>query len=238
VTYDHVTIYWLPSNSAIIQCGRKAHTIKAGRTSQVQHNLVKNATLETQFSIEELTALRDPRETKSNPEDDPYLKYCIRNFIDLLGCAQDRYTAVCRNHLELNPDAPLLSYDQVKRRARNLSGIVTWEHHMCVCSCVAFTGPFSELEYCPWPDCGEPHYDQKKLEESGGLLKVPWQVCTTFPVGPQLQAHWKSPKSAKKMFCRWQKTEELRWEDGSKVYDDVLSGDAYLHAVEDGSIVS
>ena len=37
MTYDHVTIYWLPSNGAIIQCGRKAHAIKAGRTSQVQH---------------------------------------------------------------------------------------------------------------------------------------------------------------------------------------------------------
>jgi len=36
VTYDHVTIYWLPSNGAIIQCGRKAHAIKAGRTSRVQ----------------------------------------------------------------------------------------------------------------------------------------------------------------------------------------------------------
>jgi len=34
--YDHVTIYWLPSNGAIIQCGRKAHAIKAGRTSRVQ----------------------------------------------------------------------------------------------------------------------------------------------------------------------------------------------------------
>ena len=34
--YDHVTIYWLPSNGAITQCGRKAHAIKAGRTSRVQ----------------------------------------------------------------------------------------------------------------------------------------------------------------------------------------------------------
>jgi len=36
VTYDHVTIYWLPSSGAITQCGRKAHAIKAGRTSRVQ----------------------------------------------------------------------------------------------------------------------------------------------------------------------------------------------------------
>jgi len=36
--YDLVTIYWLPSNGAIIQCGRKAHAIKVGRTSRVQHS--------------------------------------------------------------------------------------------------------------------------------------------------------------------------------------------------------
>ena len=38
--YDHVAIYWLPSNGAIIQCGRKAHAIKAGRTSRVQQTLL------------------------------------------------------------------------------------------------------------------------------------------------------------------------------------------------------
>ena len=31
-----MTIYWLPSNGAITQCGRKAHAIKVGRTSRVQ----------------------------------------------------------------------------------------------------------------------------------------------------------------------------------------------------------
>jgi len=30
VTYDHVTTYWLPSNGAIIQCGRKVHALKMG----------------------------------------------------------------------------------------------------------------------------------------------------------------------------------------------------------------
>ena len=201
--------------------------------------MVKDATLETQFNIEELAALRDPQQNGPSPEDDPYLKYSIRNFIDLLGTAQDRYTAVRQNHLELNPDAPILSYDQVKRRVRNLSGIVTWEHDMCVGICVGFTGPFADLEHCP--KCGQPRYDQKKLEESGGLLKVPRQVFTTFPVGPQLQARWRNPETAKKMFYRWEKTEELRRERGESasppgVYDDVLSGDAYLSAVEEGLI--
>ena len=110
---------------------------------------------------------------------------------------------------------------------------------MCVRTCIGFTGPFANLETCP--SCGESRYDQQKLEESDGALKVPRKVFTTFPVGPQLQARWKSPRTAEKMSYRWRKTQELRREHGGstdvpEVYDDVLSGDAYLSAVEDGSI--
>jgi len=39
----------------------------------------------------------------------------------------------------------MLSYDQVKQRVSELSGLVTWKHHMCVDSCVSFTGPFADL---------------------------------------------------------------------------------------------
>jgi len=49
--------------------------------------MVREATLDSQFSTEELSAFRDPQENDSNPEDDRYLRYSIRNFIDLLGCA-------------------------------------------------------------------------------------------------------------------------------------------------------
>ena len=63
----------------------------------------------------------------------------------------------------------------------------------------------------------------------------------TFPVGPQLQARWRDPNTAEKMLYRWWKTQELRREcseSGSTPidYDDVLSGEAYLGAVEDGTI--
>ena len=118
--------------------------------------MVKEATLEAQFTAEELAALLDPQETDSSPEDDPYLRFSIRNFISLLGCAQEKYEEIRQNYLDLHPNAPVLSYDQVKRRLRNVTGIVTWEDHMCVNTCVAFTGPFAELEHCPNPKCAEP----------------------------------------------------------------------------------
>ena len=143
--------------------------------------MVRAATLESQLSVEELDVLPGPLELDSSPEDDPYLRCFVQNFIDLMGCSQDTYSNVCQNVLELFPNAPVLSYDQVKRRVQKLSGVVTWEHHMCVNGCVGFTSPFAELKTCP--TCGKHCYDQKKLEVTDGIVKEPCKIFTTFPVG-------------------------------------------------------
>ena len=105
---------------------------------------------------------------------------------------------------------------------------------MCFGTCVGFTGPFADLESCP--ECGEPRYDQAKLEATGGMAKHPRKVFATFPVGPQLQARWKDLEMATKMYYRWHKTQEIRrecQEPGSipEIFDDVLSREAYLNAV-------
>ena len=71
--------------------------------------LVKAATLGSQFNPKELAALQAPQENDSGPIDDPFLKHSIQNFIDLLGCTQERYADVRRNHLELHPEDPVLS---------------------------------------------------------------------------------------------------------------------------------
>ena len=202
--------------------------------------MVAAATLESQFTDEELDTFRNPRrDAEPNPEDDPSIKCSIKNFIDLLGSSEDRYNSVRENTAELCPNTPLLSYDQVKRRVAQLSGVITWEDHMCFGTCVGFTGPFADLESCP--ECGEPRYDQAKLEATGGMAKHPRKVFATFPVGPQLQARWKDLEMATKMYYRWHKTQEIRrecQEPGSipEIFDDVLSGEAYLNAVRDGLI--
>jgi len=156
-----------------------------------------------------------------------------------MDASQRTYEEVCQNARELVPDLTPLSFYQVQRRARDLSGIITWEHHMCFNSCVGFTGPFAALETCP--ECGQPRYDQQELDESDGERKVPRKVFTTFPVGPQLQARWKYPQTAKAMFYRWERTEELwreREESGAPPdeYDDILSGQAYQEAADDAPI--
>ena len=200
---------------------------------------MKDATLATQFSPEELTEFLNPREHASVPSDDPILRFSLRNFISCMDASQRTYEEVCQNAQELVPELQPLSFYQVQRRARDLSGIITWEHHMCVKSCIGFTGPYAALEQCP--ECGEPRYDQKSLNDSDGERKVPRKVFTTFPVGPQLQARWKTPQTAESMFYRWEKTQELRraYEElgiAPEIYDDILCGRSYLDAADNTPI--
>lgn len=201
--------------------------------------MVKAATLRSQFDPEELAEFLDPQEHTSTPPDDPALKLSLLNFISFMDCSQSKYEEARQNTQQCFPDIELLSHYQAEGRARSLSGVVTWEHHMCVKSCLGFTGPYANLEHCP--NCGEGRYDEKELEESGGERKVPRKVFTTFPVGPQLQARWKHPQTAKDMHYRWEKTQELQQERAGSdepldLFDDILCGQSYLDLVDEGHV--
>jgi hypothetical protein len=201
--------------------------------------MVKDATLVSQFSPEEFADFLNPQEHDCAPPDDPNLKLSLLNFISFMGCSQETYENARQNAHACYPEVELLSYYQVARRTRILSGLITWEHHMCVKTCVGFTGPYANLEWCP--TCGESRYKKKELEESNGERKIPRKVFTTFPVGPQLQARWKHSQTAKNMFYRQEKTQDLRQEHGESdeplgIYDDILCGKAYLDLAQGGRL--
>jgi len=201
--------------------------------------MLEDAELESQFSPDELEAFCNPREILSSPSDDPDLLLSIANYVVGLNTSQHIYAESCLNFQRRSPEVKMLSYDQVQRRVSNLSGVVTWQHNMCVDSCAGFTGPYADLEHCPHPQCGKPRYNQHELEKSGGKNKVPQKLFTTFPVGPQLQSRWKSPTMAEKMHYRCNKTKDLfREHDEGSIdgYDDILGGSAYLKAMGKGDI--
>ena len=177
------------------------------RTSLEFVELVGAATLASQFDPQELAAFLNPEEHESTPLDDPNLTLYFLNFILLLSSSQDTYDKICNNIQWHCPSIELLLYYQVEWCTRSLTGLVLWEHHMCIWSCVGFTGLCAHLESCLC--CGEPRYDQKELRESNSLRRVPQKVFTMFPIGLQLQACWKHPQTAKDMFYQWEKTEEL-----------------------------
>ena len=110
---------------------------------------------------------------------------------------------------------------------------------MCLNLCIGFTGPYADLKTCP--SCGESRYDLKELDTSDGLRKVPRKLFTMFPVGPQIQACWKHPRTAKDMTYQWEKTEELLEEraatgDYPDLLDDILCGDTYLTLTGKGKL--
>ena len=198
---------------------------------------VREATLASQFTPEDLADLLHPREHESTPMDDPDLMLSLRAFVELLGSTQNDYEAMRRIMEARDPNIKMFSYYRVERRARQLSGIVTWEHEMCNRSCAGFTGPFADLQSCP--DCGAPRPNQEEPTDDDN--KIPHKVFTTFPVGPQLQARWNNFETAKKMHDSWENTEDIRqqWEASGispEILDDILSGEAYLDAVKNAPI--
>lgn len=76
--------------------------------------MLKSATLESQFDPEELADLLDPREHVSTPLDDPGLKLSLRNYIALMGSSQEAYEAVRQNTRDCFPDIELLLHWQAE----------------------------------------------------------------------------------------------------------------------------
>ena len=68
-------------------------------------------------------------------------------------------------------DLELPSYYKIKCLVADLTGIESVMHHICVNFCIAYTGPFLDLEACPV--CSEPWYDQFHLQSGPGGEKIP-----------------------------------------------------------------
>lgn len=160
--------------------------------------------------------------------DDPDLLLGIQLFFNMSeSAAQDVYTKTLVAIQTRHPDSQLPSFDKIKRQVESLSGITPIIHDMCINSCLAFTGPFQRLQVCP--DCHEPRYKEGTL--------VARQTFCTLPVGPQIQALYRHEGSAKEMKYRRNKTDNLLAGPGLSVYNDYITGQEYLKAVQEGRIL-
>ncbi|KIL55577.1 hypothetical protein M378DRAFT_90704 [Amanita muscaria Koide BX008] len=114
---------------------------------------------------------------------------------------------------------------------------------MCPNSCIAYTGPFNLLETCP--KCGSSRYEDAtptEQDESSNSFRrkkprrKPRKQFYTIPLGPQLQALWRTPEGADRMHYRNRKTEQIVATLHSNGYqlpvlDDVFHGAEYLDAI-------
>ncbi|KAA1466965.1 hypothetical protein DENSPDRAFT_766810, partial [Dentipellis sp. KUC8613] len=166
---------------------------------------------------------------------DPALRLSIKIHLALTNASQESYNLV-REALRDELEFDLLSYSQVKSQIAELSGVVPIVQHMCVNTCVAFTGPFADHDTCPI--CQEPRYDPHKLRTSRGRVKSPRQVFHTMPLGPQLQARRRHPEMAEKMQYRDQRMQEILASGRIKTFDDLYCGTDLLAAMQKGQITS
>ena len=201
---------------------------------------VKNASLDDNvpgLSTDALNNLRNPpRQIPTLSADD---RLSLELFLAIGNASDQTYDLVRTVYLRRHPDSAILSLYRVKRLAAQLSGVESIAYDMCINSCVAYTGPFTGLEICP--QCGEPRYDQLKLTASGGKLKATRQQFHTIPIGPQLQALWRDPQSARAMRYREKRTQQIIDELSNnngflRKYDDFFCGTAYLDAVAKSQI--
>ncbi|KIK15072.1 hypothetical protein PISMIDRAFT_16793 [Pisolithus microcarpus 441] len=184
---------------------------------------IRNASLDDGIGLmgEDLGQLRNPPK-EPLCMDDRYTELALSMFIALEHSSEATYEKIWQAIRKCFPEAELPSFHQTECILSNLSGVMSIVNNMCINSCVAYIGPFSNLNTCP--ECNEPCYNQVKLHRSDGRIKHPCAVFHMIPIAPQLQSLWRHP-------------EKLQNNNGLvDTYDDVFCGYSYLSAVAQNKI--
>ncbi|KAF8340203.1 hypothetical protein F5887DRAFT_888652, partial [Amanita rubescens] len=151
---------------------------------------IRNARLNDDMDANMIAALQNPPHTP--PDIDQLTKLSISLYLSMYNGSEAMYKGVMGSLSQFNK-IEIHSLHDVKKTIRKLTGVLAIETDMCINSCLAYTGPFSSLQACP--HCAEPRYH----EESVSRKRVPRQTFSTIPLGPQLQALYRSPESADRM---------------------------------------
>ncbi|KZT40746.1 hypothetical protein SISSUDRAFT_1090039 [Sistotremastrum suecicum HHB10207 ss-3] len=200
---------------------------------------IRDASLDDEHSglnKDQLRRLRNPSVNKVEEElSDPDLRASLDLYISLGNSSGETYTVVRDIWMRRHPEDKILSLDEVKKRAMEITGIQEVAHDMCPNSCCAYTGPLKNAQSCP--HCKTSRWDPNK---STAKKKVARQKFHTILLGPQIQALYRDPGGAKAMEYRHSLTEAIRNElkatGDINFQQDFLSGSAYLEACAKGHI--
>jgi hypothetical protein len=117
---------------------------------------------------------------------DPAIPHSISMYLTLEHASQDAYECIARSFRQNFADIPgaatIQSYKNIEKLIATYTGVEAILHNMCLKSCHAFTGPFTDLDACSL--CHAPHWNL----QTQGNKKLPAQQFTTIPLGPQMQA--------------------------------------------------
>ncbi|KAG6888032.1 hypothetical protein C0992_009847 [Termitomyces sp. T32_za158] len=205
------------------------------RIAQQFIKVLENAELNNgDLSDETIAALLDPPKysIKLNQEDDSDndLLMCLRLFLNACNSADKYNEAIGAIQQRFGDNNDILSYDQLKRRIQQLTGISPIVRNMCIKSCLAYTGPFSNDLQC-W-HCGEPCFDP--------MTQKSRQEFCTIPIGPAIQAFKRNYQTASEMNYFWSQATKLLAEQREKgvieLIDDITCGTDILKAINQGEI--
>ncbi|RDX44352.1 hypothetical protein OH76DRAFT_1458043 [Lentinus brumalis] len=148
--------------------------------------------------------------------------------------SEDNYADNCKAFMRVHPEEDVLSYERVKSLIAKVTGIAPIKHDMCTNSCLAYTGPFDQLDHCPICPTRESRYDPIQLAKG---KRVSRRTFSTFPVGPQLQILRSSPDTARLMRHRREVTRRVRAQvNPITEIDDLFQGALYLDEVDEMNI--
>jgi hypothetical protein len=95
-----------------------------------------------------LNMLRNPPQEPLDASD-PDLRLSLDLFLSTLNASEDSYRSAAEGIRRRHPDDEILSYERIRKKVTEMSGVHPITHHMCINTCVAFTGPYSDLDKCP-----------------------------------------------------------------------------------------
>jgi hypothetical protein len=112
---------------------------------------LKNARLEESgMAPDDVDRLRDPEPARCTLDmSDTHLVKALRHFIYSTDTSRDHYETIRKVDMAAYPGDEFLSFDQARRTLKKISGVVPMKHDMCISSCAAFTGTYSDLNTCP-----------------------------------------------------------------------------------------
>jgi hypothetical protein len=132
-----------------VNMSRSAHDQLA--LSQEMIDAIRDARFEDDMNNAILSQMMDP--PRSQPDINYSKQISIRVFDELRNGSQQMYNGIRRIMADLCPPILLDSYHVVKTSVKDITGVEHIETNMCPKSCIAYTGPFSTLEECPY--CAE-----------------------------------------------------------------------------------
>ncbi|KAF8809746.1 hypothetical protein BYT27DRAFT_7254467 [Phlegmacium glaucopus] len=178
-----------------------------------------------------LQRIRNPPTSIPPISDNPGMRLGLDIFLAMTNAAQGTYSSVRNAILRRYPMDEIPSYEQIKQYISDVTGVFSIAHDMCINSCLAFTGPFKDLNVCP--ECGEVRYD--------AITKKPRQIFQTILLGPLLQSLKLNEQSSEALHYRHilqHKVNELLIEHNGELpwLEDIMHGQAFNDAINDGRI--